>query len=306
MQSKQKLRLALLLYCTVLVFVPETSIYAVCLNGFSVSVAIAANVSFILFLQSRKPAEKTVLNKLLLLNFCFKLFFCLYMFSMNCISYSSQTNQNDLEKVLSSTILSYISLKTAFTLVVMIYILISLSRTLLFISPAAFRSLNVRIVQWVAISILLSYFVAETIYFQLIFPSDECEVDQHGNGIHAFAFEIFWKSRVQIAEGLTKQCYVLPTIMPLCVILVAIECVRVIAATFREIKKTRKKIRVSPVLPDEVRASKTKSTKRQPADQIPSIKKTSRSNSVPVSTESPFKSDQVRRLSMQFLHVQKT
>ena len=301
MKTKLKLRLGLLIYCAALVFVPEASIYAVCINGFSVFVTIASNVFFILFLQSRKPAEKTVINRLLLLNFCFKLLCCLYFYSMTCIAYSFQTHQSNLEKVLSSTIHSHISVEILSTVGVMFYIFISLSRTFLFVSPAAFRSLNVKIVQWFAIAILLAYFVTETVYYQVIFPSSQCEVDQRGNGIHAFAFEVFWKTREQIAEGLTKQCYVIYAIMPLCVILLAMECFRVIAATVRELKKSRKKARVSPDLP-EVGVSYTKGIKRQPADQAQSIKKTSRSNSVPVST---IKSDQVRRLSLQLLHMRK-
>ena len=304
MKTKLKLRLGLLLYCTALVFVPEISIYAVCINGFSACVVIAANVSFIRFLQSKKPADKTIINRLLLLNFCFKLLFCLFYYSMTCVGYSSQTHQNSLEKVLSTTMLSHITVKTVSTVDVMFYILISMSRTLLFVSPATFRSLNVRIAQWVAISILLAYFVAEIVYFQVIFPFSECEIDQFGNGIHALAFEVFWKTREQIAEGLTKQCNVLPAVMPLCVILVAIECIRVIAATVRELRKSRKKAKVSPNLP-VVGVSFTKIIKGQ-ADQRQSTKKTSRSNSVPLTTESPDKSDQGRRLSLQLICMQKT
>ena len=296
MNTKLKLSVCLFLFCASLVFVPEISIYAVFLNGISTTVAIAAIVSFIIFLQSRKPAEKTVINRLLHLNFYFKLMLCLYYYLMTCIGYSSQTHPNYLEKVLSSTMLSHISVKTVGTLNVMFYVFISMSRTCLFVSPGIFRSLNVWFVQWVAIAMLLAYFVAEIVYFQVLFHSEYCEVDQFGNGIHSFAFEVFLKSRAQIAEGLTKRCNVMAAVMPLCVILVAIESIRVIAATVRELKKSRKKARVSP---DFLVASYTKRIKIQ-ENQSKTIKKTSRSNSVPLSTECRVKlSDEVRRLSLQ-------
>ena len=290
MKTKLKLRLGLLLYCTVLVFVPEISIYALCLNGVSVIIALAANVSFILFLRSRKPAEKTIINRLLLTNFYVKMMFCLLYYSLSCVGYSSQTHKNDLEKVFSNTMLSYISVKTASNLGFLIYILISLARTLLFISPGTFRSLNATVVHWVAMTVLLAYFVADLIFFQVVFSANKCEVDQNGIGIHTFALEIFLKTREQISEGMTKGCYVAPTTLPLSVILLAIESVRVVAATARELKKSRRqKTRVVPDIP-VVRARYT-------------VKKTIRSNSV--SSENPIKIVEARRLSLQFVPKEK-
>ena len=235
------LQLFLVIYCFSLLAVPETSIYALIVNGAAVALAMAADTAFLVFLQSRKPVEKTVLNRLLVVNFSFKILLPVYYFAITCIGYDSIVKDISLSDSLSTTIFSYASFKMMANLSFIIYIIISLSRLLLFISPSLFRSLNPTTTMLIPVGILVIYLIT---FQSILLP---CEVDQQGNGVHRFAFAIFIETREAIIKRthFINKCFIFPTVVLFCCILLVVESIRLAVAAKRGLIKSLEKNKVS-------------------------------------------------------------
>ena len=284
MSKKTFLRLLLLIYCIALLAVQEVSLHAVIVNGAAVALSMAADTASIVFLQSRKPAEKTVLNRLFVLNFSFKILLPIYYFTITCIGYSASQGKNIYE-ALPSTIFNYASFKLMADLILMGYIALSLTRLLLFISPSLFFTVNTKVCICIVILIQVSYAVP---YLYILVP---CEIDQQRNGVHSFVFAIFKLEREEIIKHgrLTKTCFIFPTARVFGCLLLAIEGTRLVLAARRDLSKKVNMRKISPSFAGKV----MNSSPRVRSASLPNIEFQSRLIPMP------------RRLSLQINIVRK-
>ena len=183
---KYKLRLGVSFYVCILLFTPgEYTLYSICVDGMASIVSICITTSFIAYLQSRKPNEKNILNRQMVISFCLKYLSFVFYFMAMVLGYTVKFRPpTDLENSLMSTFLSYSSGRIVTILSVANYTLMSASRTLMFISPATFQNLNVNFFKYLSMAILFSLTLTELILSQMIFASDKCDVNEMGYELH--------------------------------------------------------------------------------------------------------------------------
>ena len=187
MKAQLKLRLSLFFYLCLLLIKPRGYIlYAIVVHVLATITAASASIAFIVFLLFRKPAERNILNKQILMLFYIKLanypYYSGLMYYFMNISHSQlQSTKEDWELML----FSFSSARIMIILNLLMYTLVSASRTLLFISPAKFNYLNKKLVMYCSILTLVLVFVFEIVMSQVVFSPTRCEVDARGNKIHA-------------------------------------------------------------------------------------------------------------------------
>ena len=141
------------------------------------------------FLMSRKPAEKTILNRQILMNFCFKIPVYLQGYLIVCVKQISRSRPlNVFEQFLVSTVLSYFCCRLVIVLNISMYILISMARTLVFVSPVGFISMKNKKFQFISMLTVLALFIQEDVVSQTLFSADKCNVDHNGDALHSLAF----------------------------------------------------------------------------------------------------------------------
>lgn len=186
MDTKHKLRLGVFVYVFILLFTPgEYTLYSICVDGMASVVSVCITAYFISFLNSRKPTEKNILNKQMVMNFCLKFIYYLFYFMAMVVGYIVKIRPpTDLEKILMSSFLSYSTGRLLTILSVATYTLMSASRTLLFILPRTYHTLNVKLFQRLSMAIISSLALMELILSQLVFSSDKCDVNENGYELH--------------------------------------------------------------------------------------------------------------------------
>ena len=218
---------------------------------------------FILSSVYRKPADKTVLNRHLLIHFWMRLVVILpHVYTFKCISFISQARPlNGFETFLSRTLLSHYLTRIGMIAYFTIYILISASRTLVFISPATFVSAKTTFWNLISIPILLVVLTSELILSGVLISPNKCQFDKVGFKLWDLAFTISDRnisrmsmeennttifdetsqfptasstSAATMSESTPQVCHLFPMLMILLSTLIALETIRCLAAAVRE------------------------------------------------------------------------
>ena len=116
--------------------------------------ASASTILLISYFRSRRPEDKNILNKQILINFYIKLLGNIMYYMTQCVGYVLQP-ENHLAVVLSTTLLSHSNGIILVKLATLGYTLMSASRMVLFISPSTFATLKTSLLQWISISIII-------------------------------------------------------------------------------------------------------------------------------------------------------
>ena len=246
--SKLKLRLCLLVYFIVLLVAHEIySSLRLCINALASLVSVLATLAFISFLQSRKPSAKNILNRQMLMHFYFKLVYYPYYFMIGYLGYSSKAAANRLdgvdqptwEKKLMTSVMSFASARIFVILNVAMYTVISVSRTLLFISPTTFHSINNGLVLAVTTLFLVAVCIFEIVLSQLVFSPANCQFNEHGIRLHALPLDVV--NQTVLDQNSSKTCTLFPSFRIYLVLLIFLECLRLTVAMFKKVKDLIKK-----------------------------------------------------------------
>ena len=272
--TKLQLRIGLLAYLCLLLVVPEyRTLYRLCVNIAASVISASATLAFIMFLVSRKPVEKNILNRQILMHFYFKLFYYPYYFMIVYVGYSSRSQQQaNWEKVLMSTVLSYSSARIMVILNITMYTLISASRTLLFLSPVTFNALNKMLVLLGSMLIMLLVFAFELFMAQVKFSPAKCDVNENGIHLHKLPHSINNKTSSEIPE---KSCQLFPSFRIVLCMFLFLEGLRFTVAVWRKFKMLKKLRKVS------VRPTQAITLKRQMPVQPVQAVEINRSDSLP-------------------------
>ena len=285
--SKLKLRLSLFIYLCILVFSSlKSGIFNVVVYAIASVITVSSTFLFIAFLSSRKPAEKNILNKSLLTNFYYKLAIYPLSYAHTCVTYIYHTRSlTHFEGILSTTVLSHYFIRILSIITLILYILTSASRTLIFISPARFISANANLWQCVSIPLIMTVLVVEIVFSDGVLSPEECKQDKFGFELYQLAFlikdsnntsmgvedkvwsnfteESYWynETKRNITEDLIwpnptmpeipKVCHLFPSSQLLLTLLMLIEVTRLIAATLRKLKILKKNKTVIPSVSSE-------------------------------------------------------
>ena len=256
MKTKLKLRLGLLAYLCLCLTTTTLVGYGlvrykpfiVCIQTAATIVSVAASVAFIIFLQSRKPAEKNILNRQILMHFCFKLIY--YPYYLTLIFFWQGSNGQhpvDWKLVLMGTLLSYNSTRIMLILSLVMYTLISFSRTFLLISPAKFNALTPKFVVLWSILILVLVFAFEIIMSLFVFSPSTCDVTPNGVQMYSMAYSIsnavipnetnFNRTSLELQD--LKVCTTFPSVRTLIVLFLVLEATRFTMAVTRKYKRIK-------------------------------------------------------------------
>ena len=240
--TKIKLRLGLIGYTCFLLFTPTIySLYSLIVDGIASILSIAATLSFIGFLESRKPADKNIMNRQMQLNFYLKLVYHPLYYMMIYVGYSLTVFPLDNMNIfLSSTLLSYSSTRIWLILSIIMYAMISASRALLFISPALYFSLQAKMIQKISICIILAVFTFEIVLSQVVFSPEKCEVNEKGHRIHVL-MNFFTNETLEENTSSTKACTLFPSFRVALFILITFEVIRLTMALARMWKSLKRK-----------------------------------------------------------------
>ena len=256
MKSKLKLRLGLLAYfCFLLITPGEYTLMIVGVNTVATTVSASSSLAFISFLHSRKPAEKNILNLQMQMHFYFKLLYYPYYSMLVYLWHRSHSEQEEgWELLLRHTIFSYSSARILQILSVVMYSVISASRTLLFISPAKFYALQTRRVLFGSILTLMLVFVFEVIMSQAVFSPARCDVNESGIYIHEIPHFVskdainngtcFNQTILELPE---KTCTLFPSFRIVIVLFLCLEATRLTVAVYRKYNRIKTQNKVSPV-----------------------------------------------------------
>ena len=285
--------LFLFVYMCLLLPGHDFSFYGLCNTAVGLIVTCIAQFFFICFLQSRPPANKTILNRQLVINFFFKSVFAAYWFTGIVVGFL------DLEASLLITLFAASTGRIMVILSLFIYAQVSASRMLVFLSPSTFHSLKVPLFQYISVLSILAVFAAEVFLRQVVFSPDKCDVDPVGIAIHSLPFNtqaevneiqnnsntaieammteenasiknqtlLFANSSNSTLEGGVKTCRLFPSVMILLGILLVLETMRVILAVWRSVKKITKKKKVSPCI--QMHKVKYAKNRRGRANSVP-------------------------------------
>ena len=190
MNAKMNICLFLFVYMSFLLPGPVYSFFALCNTTVGLIITTAAQFFFIRFLQSRPPAQKTILNRQLVINFCFKSVFAVYSFALSAVGYI------ELEALRKNALFTYSTSRIMVTLSLLIYVQVSSSRTLVFFSPTTFRSINVSLFQTISILSILAVFSAEVFISQVILSPDKCDITISSSEIHSLPFTVEEESNI--------------------------------------------------------------------------------------------------------------
>ena len=181
---KSKKRLSLTVYFCILSVVSMSEDYGIStliVFGVANVITTSATCFYMAFLMSRKPAEKTILNRQILMKFCFKIPVNLQTYMLMCVKHLSQARPlNVTEHFLGSTVLSWFAFRLSIVFTVSMYIIISVARTIVFISPVAFISINTKKIQCFSILILLTLLAEEVVVYLTFLSADKCHINQFG------------------------------------------------------------------------------------------------------------------------------
>ena len=192
--TKVNLRIGLLLYMCMLLLGPEAyGLYNVSIDVVATVFSLYATFFFIAYLRSRKPADKHILNRQMLMNFYLKLLYYPIYYLGLYVGFQGQS-QNEMVKLVSSTILSFSSTRIELIIMVAMYTLISGSRALHFICPAQFQTLNAKLCQRVSMLAIFILFAVEVTLSQVVYSPDKCDINESGQELHKFSHLQFFFS----------------------------------------------------------------------------------------------------------------
>ena len=195
--------------------------------------ASASTILLISYFRSRRPEDKNILNKQILINFYIKLLGYIMHYMTQCVGYVLQTQpENHLAVVLSTTLLSHSNVAILVKLAALSYTLMSASRMVLFISPSTFATLKTSLLQWISISIIITFFTLELILNLVVYSPDKCTINQFDRQLHYLASSPINSAQADI-EGNSKMCSHFPTFRILVALLIVFEAVSVIAQGMR-------------------------------------------------------------------------
>ena len=166
------------------------SFYNMSVDILCTAVSLYASFFFVAYLRSRKPADKHILNRLMLINFYFKLLYYPLFYIGVYLGFQGQS-KSYMAKLLSSTIASYSFGRILFIMMIAMYTLISASRALYFISPAKMQSLDAKFWQRMLMLMFVTLFVVEVILSQVVFSPARCDVNENGHELHTFSSYTF-------------------------------------------------------------------------------------------------------------------
>ena len=243
MTNKFKLGLsALFVYVCLLLFVPF-GIAGLCVDVAAGILSVPATLLMIIYFTSKRPADQSILTRLMTVHFCYVLLMFPLWYAILCAGIIKQYYpQNNSIKLLSSTVLSYSSVRIVANTDILLYFFISLSRTLFIISPAFMMSLNARLVQWISSAVMVSIFITELCLSQFVFSPEKCILNRNGLQLHSLAFPSHNRINVESVEG-SEVCTLFPTFRILLTSLIICEAIRISVAIGKMWRKYKNKIR---------------------------------------------------------------
>lgn len=235
MKARFWLRVSLLLYLAFILVRPqEYTLYDVYVNAMAALTSMSSIAFFIVFLRSR--TNKSVLNMQMLMHFYFKLIYHPYYFMISYLGYSSKNyTMTAWKELLMSTVLSYSSARVMVILSFTMYNILSVSRTLLFISPVLFNSLDKSLVLHASNLVMVAMFLTEVTLSQVVFGPGRCDVNENGIGLHTLPF-----ANQTFSETPPRACTLFPTLRILLLLLILLEVVRLTTAVVKKVKMLKK------------------------------------------------------------------
>ena len=219
MKTQLKLRLALLFYLGLLLITPKGHAM-ITVHVASTITAASASIAFLVYLLSRKPVERNILNRQLVLLFVLKLISFPYYSGLRYFQYrylsqlqSQQEDWEGWELLLTGTLFSLSSTRIVVILNILMYTLFSAYRTLLFISPSKFNYLNKKKVLYSSILIVVLVFVFEILMSQVVFSPARCEINARGNRIHSLVVESRRETNFNMSTNLNKSSTEMPALI---------------------------------------------------------------------------------------------
>jgi hypothetical protein len=243
--------------------------------------AASASIAFTAFLLSRKPAERTILHRQLVMVFLLKLVSYPYYSGQVYFWYRARSqlasqveDWENWELGLMGTLFSFSTARILSILSIVMYTLVSASRMLLFVSPAKFNNLNKKLVLYSSILVVVLVFVFETVMSQVVFSPARCDVDVWGHLIHSSASNIAtdlnltsskW-SHYTLSESTqennvnktslelsVKTCTLFPSLIIWTVIFLLLEVIRFTFAVSRKYKMI-KRVKIVPMQSNAVQS----------------------------------------------------
>ena len=199
------------------------------------------------------------------------------LYTFKCISYISEVrNLNYFENMLSTSLLIHYVFRILFITYFTIYILISASRTLMFVSPSTFVSAKTTLWKFISMPILLVVLACELILSGIVISPQKCQIDQNGFKLWDLAFTIFHDQKnisimpteesnftifneshlglsddltlltsnsknATMSESTSQVCLLFPTLRILLSTIIVLETVRCIAAAIRNLNRIKQK-----------------------------------------------------------------
>ena len=205
-----------------------------------ITVACLANIMILMYFRTRHPSEKTVLNHLFVQSCWLKIFVQLYALFLMIFGYVSTIYpDNKLLVNVINLLFSVIVIKALLTVQSSMYIIISVFRMAVFLSPTFFLRVNKAIVKKVATSILFAGFFGEILVAKLVYG--ECK--ESPNGLKYFQLFSIPQRAANTRVDREGVCRHFPTWIPLACLLLVLELVRVVAASVRNVRKLKLRIR---------------------------------------------------------------
>ena len=194
-----------------------------------------ANIIVISFFRSRNNADKTVLNSLFVINCTLKVLMVPYgiVFAIAAHLIRKVGILTELQ-----FLFNYRFLKSLLVAHITMYIIISIFRMLLFVSPQMFIKTNKTLVKGITILMLLVAFLGE--YLISKFAYSDCKFSSTG-----INYDELWRNPKKSSEEMKNVegvCRLFPSTITLSFILLILELVRLIAAIVRHLKKVKAKV----------------------------------------------------------------
>ena len=195
-------------------------------------VSASVNMLIITYLKSKSPSDRTILHNLFIMNCIIKLLTIPYAIVFIVVGHFIR-NYGILTQL--TFLFSLRAFRAMFVLHVSMYVIISVFRLILFVSPELFINTNKKLVEKIAAFLLALLTSAE--YLIGKFAYAQCKYTPHG---------INWDELFRLPTKSTKEtkhlkgvCYLFPSLLILSILFFGLEAARLIAATIKETKKIK-------------------------------------------------------------------
>ena len=157
------------------------SLYTVIVDSLCLVISLVHTFLFIAFLRSRKPVEKNILNRQFLFNFYLKICTMLRVYISTVYTYTFVALG---EKSPASLLINYIGVRTSGIIQIASYVLISVSRMVLIVSPVTFHKLNTTL--WATMTyISIAMLFTVDLFLQLVvYSPSKCQENLAGIKLH--------------------------------------------------------------------------------------------------------------------------